>query len=97
MLDKLDLAGVRNYDMHAFPDSDHSIYFHNANSVVYGSKLDLHVHGAKPLVLWQHDTSHGGTHANSVTLELRDWLVNAFNGEWLRIDNPQPMGMYGIS
>jgi dipeptidyl aminopeptidase len=23
-------------------------------------------------------------------LELRDWLVNAFNGEWLRTDDPQP-------
>ncbi|BFZ62264.1 hypothetical protein YB2330_003352 [Saitoella coloradoensis] len=35
LLDKLDLAGVTNYDMHVFPDSDHSIYFHNANPAVY--------------------------------------------------------------
>lgn len=40
LLDKLDLAGVENYDVHVFPDSDHSIYFHNANRIVYDSKLD---------------------------------------------------------
>ena len=38
LLDKLDLAGVENYDLHMFPDSDHSIYFHNANRIVYDSK-----------------------------------------------------------
>lgn len=38
LLDKLDLANVQNYDVHVFPDSDHSIYFHNANRVVYESK-----------------------------------------------------------
>jgi dipeptidyl aminopeptidase len=41
LLDKLDLAGVENYDVHVFPDSDHSIYFHNANRIVYDSKLVL--------------------------------------------------------
>ncbi|KAH8732954.1 putative dipeptidyl-aminopeptidase B [Phaeosphaeriaceae sp. PMI808] len=35
LLDQLDLAGVENYDVHVFPDSDHSIYFHNANKIVY--------------------------------------------------------------
>ena len=35
LLDKLDLAGVENYDVHVFPDSDHGIYFHNANKMVY--------------------------------------------------------------
>lgn len=35
LLDKLDLAGVDNYDVHFWPDSDHSIYFHNANYLVY--------------------------------------------------------------
>jgi dipeptidyl aminopeptidase len=39
LLDKLDLAGVENYDIHIFPDSDHSIYFHNANRIVYDSKF----------------------------------------------------------
>ncbi|KAL8746569.1 MAG: hypothetical protein Q9190_001413, partial [Brigantiaea leucoxantha] len=34
LLDKFDLARVENYDVHVFPDSDHSIYFHNANRVV---------------------------------------------------------------
>ena len=35
LLDKLDLEAVENYDFHAFPDSDHSIFFHNANRMVY--------------------------------------------------------------
>ncbi|KAG9188231.1 putative dipeptidyl-aminopeptidase B [Alternaria panax] len=35
LLDRLDLAGIENYDVHVFPDSDHSIYFHNANRIVY--------------------------------------------------------------
>lgn len=40
LLDKLDLGGVENYDVHIFPDSDHGIYFHNANKIVYDSELD---------------------------------------------------------
>jgi dipeptidyl aminopeptidase len=39
LLDKLDLAGVENYDVHIFPDSDHGIYFHNANKIVYDSRF----------------------------------------------------------
>lgn len=35
LLDKLDLASVENYDIHVFPDSDHSILFHNAHKMVY--------------------------------------------------------------
>ena len=38
LLDKLDLAGIENYDVHIFPDSDHGIYFHNANKVVFDSE-----------------------------------------------------------
>lgn len=38
LLDRLDLGNIVNYDVHVFPDSDHSIYFHNANRVVYESK-----------------------------------------------------------
>ncbi|CDO93595.1 unnamed protein product [Kluyveromyces dobzhanskii CBS 2104] len=34
-IDNLNLHSVRNYDMHIFPDSDHSIYFHNAQRMVY--------------------------------------------------------------
>ena len=41
LLDDLDLAGVENYDVHVFPDSDHSIYFHKANRIVYDSKYTL--------------------------------------------------------
>jgi dipeptidyl aminopeptidase B len=40
LLDRLDLGNVENYDVHVFPDSDHSIYFHNANKIVYDSKFD---------------------------------------------------------
>ncbi|KAI8940338.1 hypothetical protein NX059_004031 [Plenodomus lindquistii] len=58
LLDKLDLAGVENYDVHVFPDSDHSIYFHNANRIVYD--------------------------------KLRWWLINAFNGEWLKVKTAEP-------
>ncbi|KOS19632.1 putative dipeptidyl-aminopeptidase B [Escovopsis weberi] len=58
LLDDLDLAGVENYDVHVFPDSDHSIYFHGASRVVYD--------------------------------KLSNWLINAFNGEWLRIANAKP-------
>jgi len=43
LLDKLDLEGVSNYDVHVFPDSDHSIYFHNANKIVYESKLPVRI------------------------------------------------------
>jgi dipeptidyl aminopeptidase len=39
LLDKFDLNNVENYDMHVFPDSDHSIMFHNANRVVYDKLL----------------------------------------------------------
>lgn len=38
LLDRLDLGNIQNYDVHVFPDSDHSIFFHNANRVVYESK-----------------------------------------------------------
>lgn len=38
LVDKLDLSDVQNYDLHFFPDSDHSIGFHNAHSMVYGRK-----------------------------------------------------------
>jgi dipeptidyl aminopeptidase len=41
LVDKLDLEGVENYDMAMFPDSDHSIYFHGANKIVYDSKYPL--------------------------------------------------------
>ena len=35
LLDGLDMAGIENYDVHLFPDSDHSIMFHNAHKMVY--------------------------------------------------------------
>ncbi|KAI1338603.1 dipeptidyl peptidase IV N-terminal region-domain-containing protein [Xylariaceae sp. FL0016] len=59
LLDKLDLAGIENYDLHMFPDSNHGIYFHNANRIVYD--------------------------------KLNNWLINAFNGEWLKISNAKPV------
>jgi dipeptidyl aminopeptidase B len=75
LVDKLDLAGVSNYDMHVFPDSDHGIYFHNANMIVYKSKF-LQSYGRLRLL---------------TEAELENWLVNAFNGEWLRTANPKPI------
>lgn len=38
LLDRLDLANINNFDMQVFPDSDHSIYFHNGHTVVYERK-----------------------------------------------------------
>jgi len=35
LLDKLDLASIDNFDMQLFPDSDHSIIFHNGHTMVY--------------------------------------------------------------
>ncbi|KAI0425423.1 dipeptidyl peptidase IV N-terminal region-domain-containing protein, partial [Xylaria sp. FL1042] len=58
LLDKLDLASIENYDLHMFPDSNHGIYFHNANRIVYD--------------------------------KLSNWLINAFNGEWLKVANAKP-------
>ncbi|KAK5989028.1 putative dipeptidyl-aminopeptidase B [Cladobotryum mycophilum] len=60
LLDELDLASVENYDVHIFPDSDHSINFHHAHRIVYD--------------------------------KLSNWLVNAFNGEWLKIEHAKPNG-----
>lgn len=39
LMDKFNSRGVENYDVHFFPDSDHSIYFHNANTIVYDKLL----------------------------------------------------------
>jgi dipeptidyl aminopeptidase B len=39
LLDEFDLKGIGNYDVHFWPDSDHSIYFHGANPLVY-ERLD---------------------------------------------------------
>ncbi|KAL6788910.1 dipeptidyl peptidase IV N-terminal region domain-containing protein [Trichoderma sp. SZMC 28013] len=41
LLDNLNLAGVENYDVHIFPDSDHDIDFHGANRIVYDMAQDL--------------------------------------------------------
>lgn len=35
LVDKLDLANIDNYDMQIYPDSDHSIFFHNGHTMVY--------------------------------------------------------------
>ncbi|GCF01531.1 hypothetical protein ZYGM_001457 [Zygosaccharomyces mellis] len=39
ILDLLDLNEVENYDVHVFPDSDHSIRYHNANKIVWDKIL----------------------------------------------------------
>lgn len=38
LIDKLDQAGIENYDVHVFPDSTHGIYFHNAHRAVLNRK-----------------------------------------------------------
>lgn len=46
LLDKLDKAGIENYDVHIFPDSDHTIRLHNANVIVYDKIIEfLRAHG----------------------------------------------------
>lgn len=35
LMDEFDLNGLSNYEMKIWPDSDHSISFHNANSLIY--------------------------------------------------------------
>lgn len=35
LLNQFDLIGIENYDVHVFPDSDHSINHDNANVIVY--------------------------------------------------------------
>ncbi|CAD6648710.1 BAH_G0050330.mRNA.1.CDS.1 [Saccharomyces cerevisiae] len=35
LVDQLNLLGLTNYDMHIFPDSDHSIRYHNAQRIVF--------------------------------------------------------------
>ncbi|KAK9367621.1 dipeptidyl peptidase IV N-terminal region-domain-containing protein [Lipomyces kononenkoae] len=45
LVDKFDLEQVENYDMYVFPDSDHSIFFHNANKIVY-DRLDQWIESA---------------------------------------------------
>ena len=76
LIDKLDLAGVENYDVHVFPDSDHSIYFHNANRMVY-DRMSFTLN----FLCTVADSRKG----------LNNWLVNAFNGEWLRAENAVPL------
>jgi dipeptidyl aminopeptidase len=76
LIDKLDLAGVENYDVHVFPDSNHGIYFHNANRIVYDSKY-LHKRMSRAHML--------------TVVELNNWIVNAFNGEWLKVEHAKPM------
>ncbi|KAG7191658.1 uncharacterized protein KQ657_002927 [Scheffersomyces spartinae] len=41
LIDQFDLHEVENYEFNVFPDSDHSISFHNGNKVVYDRILDF--------------------------------------------------------
>ena len=81
LLDRLDLAGVENYDAHFFPDSDHSIFFHNANKMVYDRTLSFAPY------LQDADAATG----------LNNWLINAFNGEWLRTEDAVPVERIGAT
>ncbi|OAA71313.1 dipeptidyl aminopeptidase [Cordyceps fumosorosea ARSEF 2679] len=73
LLDDLDLAGVENFDVHVFPDSDHSISFHNGNKIMPVPLMNL--------------LNYPLTQKN---VELNNWLINAFNGEWLKVAHPKP-------
>jgi dipeptidyl aminopeptidase len=44
LIDKLDLSNIDNYDMQVFPDSDHSINFHRAHTLVYEREFPSIVH-----------------------------------------------------
>lgn len=85
LIDKLDLANIDNYDMQVFPDSDHSIYFHNAHTVVYEREFFL---SFTPLCSTSSNRSERARLTS--TTGLSSWLINAFNGEWRRIASPQP-------
>lgn len=78
LIDNLDLAGIENYDVHVFPDSDHSIYFHNAKQMVYDSKSA----SMCPFAVFLF--------TDWAWIGLSNWLVNAFNGEWHKTQNPVP-------
>jgi dipeptidyl aminopeptidase len=51
LLDKLNLQNIDNWDMVMYPDSDHSIYFHNAHTIVYEREFELNALDAKYNVL----------------------------------------------
>lgn len=54
-IDGLDLQGITNYDMHIFPDSDHSIRHHNAQKVVF-----------ERLYSWLSDAFSGNFETNKI-------------------------------
>ncbi|KAK6204587.1 dipeptidyl peptidase IV N-terminal region-domain-containing protein [Scheffersomyces amazonensis] len=39
LLDNFNMNSIENYDFHIFPDSDHGIYYHNAQSIIYDKLL----------------------------------------------------------
>jgi dipeptidyl aminopeptidase len=94
LLDKLDLAGVENYDVHVFPDSDHGIYFHGANRIVYDSKFSFSIHtpSFEPFALHVQTPLERRRRLTNRLTELNNWLINAFNGEWLKVSHPKPIG-----
>ena len=47
-IDQLNSANVKNYDLHIFPDSNHNIDYHNANTLVY-----------EKLLTWLQDAFNG--------------------------------------
>lgn len=76
LLDKLDIAGVENYDVHVFPDSDHGIYFHGANRMVWDKLRQVFLFDDL---------------RNRVLIRFSWWLTNAFNGVWEAIEKPVPL------
>lgn len=78
LIDKFDLAGVENYDVHFYPDSDHSIYFRKLALVE---------------MLWRgRDTDVDIDNANRMVYDrLEQWLIRAFNGEYLKLADLKPI------
>lgn len=54
LLDKLNLQNIDNWDMVMYPDSDHSIYFHNAHTIVYERKFEWSLSDGKGYGLTFH-------------------------------------------
>ena len=82
LLDKLDVASVENYDVHVFPDSDHSIYFRM-----------LSIPHIFPLAFFSHTNGGKKTkdNANKMVYDrLATWITMAFNGEFLKWDGVRP-------
>lgn len=83
LLDKLDMGNVENYDVHVFPDSDHSIYFRRSPPVMGGNTASANYVGEID-------------NANRIVYDkLATWITAAFNGEFIKWVNMRPKEQEG--